>query len=65
MKRFATAWVKREREDRNQRSTNIFNMVLDNDLPSHQAIIQQNENVAAMEVNRTLEDLDDKLPEEI
>ena len=48
--------------ERKKQSTSIFNMTLDNDLPSHQDILLENDNVRAMEINKSLEEELDAVP---
>jgi len=62
MKKFANKWTTKEKNERKKQSTSIFNMTLDNDLPSHQDILLENDNVRAMEINKSLEEELDAVP---
>ena len=62
MKKFANNWTTKEKNERKKQSTSIFNMTLDNDLPSNQDILLENDNVRAMEINKSLEEELDAVP---
>ena len=56
MKKFAAAWMRKEKNLQKKQSSNIFDMVLDYDLPSHKTILQENNNVREMQLNKTLKE---------
>ena len=62
MKKFAAAWMRKEKNLQKKQLSSIFDMALDYDLPSHETILQGNSNARSMQLNKTLKEQEDAIP---
>ena len=62
MKKFASAWLLKEKNLRKKQTVTMFDMELDHNLPTHATILQQANNQAAQLLNETLKSHNNEIP---
>ena len=62
MKKFASAWLLKEKNLQKKKTVTMFDMELDHNLPTHATILQQANNQEAQLLNKTLKSHNDVIP---